>query len=132
MSTSGGITLKLHSFLGGGGVVVVVVVVVVELVSSPPPADVSLAARFFLRGANWGQVYTYTGASRISKTRNGVNSVSEKIQQTQMKQKMETMGYFVCFIEELENLTVSVKPFQIKFYSQLRPSGPVARSSSMG
>ena len=78
MSTSGGITLKLHSFLGGGGVVVVVVVVVVELVSSPPPADVSLAARFFLRGANCGQVYTYTGASRISETRNSVHSVSEK------------------------------------------------------
>ena len=60
VSTSGGITLKLHSFLGGGGVVVVVVVVVVELVSSPPPAEVSLAARFFLRGANYGQVYAYT------------------------------------------------------------------------
>ena len=92
VSTSGGITLKLHSFLGGGGVVVVVVVVVVELVSSPPPAEVSLAARFFLRGANCGQVYTYTGASRISETRNSVNSVSEKkIQQTRMKQKMSIL-----------------------------------------
>ena len=57
VSTSGGITLKLHSFLGGGGVVVVVVVVVVvELVSPPPPAVVSLAARFFLLGLRCDKV----------------------------------------------------------------------------